>query len=578
MTFFSDPQVSAWSPCSKFIAIFYRVVQILDAVTLRRLAILNMPEASRIVRGGAVHLLFSPNSRFLTQFGDMSSFNTWDTQTGVLVSSISQKQQRGTKPPRLPRGIPNPQKSGPKYPISATYSACETMLGVLFCHASTFTVSTYNVLSGIQIYSHLANGQVVGQIWTYGEFLQFATMGLESIIIWKIGFTSANMLTQIGSLPVPDSFNSLQESLFHPTLHLLAYITGKKVLIWDAENSKLLLDSIDIKGELDIDMSFSSDGHFFACAGGPETYLWKESPNGYILYRKLTSDAGAYEPHISPNGELIVTLGNSSIQLWHTMDSTVFSTTSTQVPPGRKNNFILQFSPDEALALVTRIGDETVTVLDLKSGIPQLVINAGMGICGLRVAGGTAILVGDGKITTWNLSAGDCVQTIAFDHPSFPTYGLGPAISISPNLCYIAITDWSDHLHLYNTHNGQHLRSVATAIDQGVIPWFTPSGHEVWGVDQSGNIDRWGIVENNESDIPDLVHTGLTRDPPDGFPWKSSNDYKDRDDHWIFHSSGKRLFWLPPHWQTDWTCKMWVGRFLALLHKELPEAVILELE
>jgi len=67
------------------------------------------------------------------------------------------------------------------------------------------------------------------------------------------------------------------------------------------------------------------------------------------------------------------------IQLWHTMNSTTsVSTVSTQTSQSSGKIFILRFSQDEALAAVVRKKDKTIAVLDLKSGIPRLAIDAGM--------------------------------------------------------------------------------------------------------------------------------------------------------------------------------------------------------
>jgi len=51
---------------------------------------------------------------------------------------------------------------------------------------------------------------------------------------------------------------------------------------------------------------------------------------------------------------------------------------------------------------------------------------------------------------------------------------------------------------------------------------------------------------------------------------------KTTDDGWVLNSNGKRLLWLPPHWRVDDMDKVWSARFLAFLHHQLPEAVILE--
>ena len=159
------------------------------------------------------------------------------------------------------------------------------MFGVLFKSNDTNVIKTYKVVSGTQIYSRPA-GHIIGEIWTHGECLRYATLKRQTITIWEIGFTPGHPITEVRSLPIPDNFDSSKEYLFLPALSRLAFILDSTIFVWDGQQSKLLLDSMDVKKPRD--MTFSSDSHFFACASdGPEIYLWKDSPTGYFLYQKL---------------------------------------------------------------------------------------------------------------------------------------------------------------------------------------------------------------------------------------------------------------------------------------------------
>jgi len=157
-----------------------------------------------------------------------------------------------------------------------TYSGCGTMLGGLF----DLEIIIYNVLSGAQISSHSVNGWAVDTIWTHGKNLQFATTKPGSIAIWEVSFTSDHPPTQVSSLPTPDNFSKKGVVLL-PTLSLLAFAFGRRVVVWDAQHQKTLVDSTDVKDPER--MSFSSDGHFFVCGTGTtEFHLWKKSPDGYL--------------------------------------------------------------------------------------------------------------------------------------------------------------------------------------------------------------------------------------------------------------------------------------------------------
>ena len=573
MTFPSPIEVAVWSPCSRFIAIVWgrskATVEILDAVTLGRLTILDFP------LGGTRWLVFSPDARLLTWFGESPErFITWDVQTGLPISEISPEQQGRTQDC-----------------FSATYSASGTLFGVLFRNGHTFTISTYNVLSNTHIHSHTNEGLVLDEIWAHGECLRFATMKSGLIITWEVGFTTTDAPTEVQSLPTPSHSTHMGHFLLHPSPSRVAFITGGRVKVWDAQDSKFLLDSADVKWPRR--MSFSHDGRFFACGtNGPEFYLWKES-SGYTLHQKFIPNTGASEPLISPSGESIIAFSGSTIQLWRTTDFTpTLSSVSARASQKGKGNFILGFSPDSTSVAVTRMRDETVVVLDLKSGTPCLIIDTSMKVHGLGVGGSTIAVVGEGKIVSWNLPAGDCVlapsrtnvndsiRTTAFDHPPFPTFAQRPTTSVSPDLRCVAIVEGrgrtDSHLHLYDVPTGLHLSSASIRLDGS--PWFTPGGREVWCVTDSGEADLWGITEDGESNITELEHLESTTQPPGGFPWRPPRGRSIMDGRWVLGSGRKRLLWLPPHWRSDGWNRMWGGRFLALLERELPEPVILELE
>ena len=567
MTFPSSIETFVWSPCSKFIAVVWgrsrATIEILDAVTLGRHIVLDFP------LGGTRWFIFSSDSRLLTWFGnDPWKFISWDLQTGILVSAISPEQQARTLDC-----------------FSATYSACGTMFGVSFRNDHNVIISTYNARSGTHIYSHSIAGPVLDDIWTHNKRLQFAMTKPGSITVWELGFTPTDAPKEVTSLSVPYESHRPGRHLLHPSLSQLAFIAGRRVKVWGIRHPKFLLDSADVQWPRR--MSFSHDGRFFACGtSGPEFYLWKKSSSGYTLHQKFVSNNRTAKPFISPNGESIIAFDDTVIQLWRTTEST----TPTQVPQRSEKSFVMGFSPpDEALAAFARMGDETVTVLDLKSGTPRLVIDTNTKVYGLGVGGGTVVVVGEGRIVGWNIPArdidvranvDDSVWITTFDHPPFPTFSPRPTTSVSPDLHRVAIVEGRGHtgsrLHVYDVYTGRCLASMPIRLETS--PWFTPDGQEVWCVSDSGEAELWGIAEGNEPGVVELEHLESTMRPPDGFPWKPPHGYGVTGGRWVLSSSGKRQLWLPPHWRSDGWNWMWGGRFLALLDRELPEPVILELK
>ena len=564
---YSDPIVGlSWSPCSRFIAAasYSTGIQILDTVTFKRLKTFISPQ------GFTQLLTFSPESHLLTWLGDKSEvLTTWDFLTGVLVSEI-------------PMGEGSAEDAN-----SIAYSQCGTKFGVLF-KGHNIAIGTYNVLSSMPIHYHPIKGPVTGVIWMYGECLRFATLGPESITIWEVGFTARHPPTEVESLPTPNNFDPSTQFLFLPTLSWLAFVHKTTVLVWDAHHSKLLLNSVDTKRPMY--MTFSPDGHFFAYGTDVgEIHVWEQSPIGYTLHQKLTPGLGGSfvpcELLLSPNGQSIVVSAGTTLHLWHTTDSTT-STSSPQTQTIKHTRqFILEFSPDKSLAAAAQLGTNILTVLNLKSSALWLTIDTGMEVYGLRIVGGTIIVVGGKKITTWKLPIGssvlnaranisDSIQTTMLKHSEPHKLLWVHSASISPNSNHIAVmgdaVGETYGLNIYDVSSGEHLISTLLHVLDRL--WFTPDGHEVWTNCPEG----WAVIKDSESNITKLEGLDSAGGPLGGFPWQSSLGNQVMDDGWILNCSRKQLLWLPHHWRMRESHRVWDGQFLAFLSYDLPDVVILE--
>jgi len=544
------------------------MVEILDGVTLERLHI------GKFSLHGIPWLSFSPDSRSLILLGGRGEVVSWDLQTGGQVSAAHSE-------PLVPHKL--------QY-FSSTHSMDGKMIAAAY-KGSPAVLSTYNLLSGTDTYSHrISEGRIAAPIWTHGQRLRFVTVKPGSATIWEVGFTSMDTLAEVECLSAPDNIGHTGECLFLPNLSRLAFTLQGAVLIWDARDSKLLLNFVS--GEGLRGMTFSPDGHFFALGiSSQEVHLWKESPTGYIPLQKLvTSTSPFMGPRFSPNGESIITFGPQTTRLWRMADLTSSLSTVPTLFDGQ-TIFILEFSPDGTLAAVTRQEGNTAVVLDLKSGDPRLIVDADMKIIGLGVTGNTIVVVGGGRVVTWDLSARDCalnaranvndsVRTTTFDYPKPQYYPLPLFTSISPGFNHIAIvtegTDEADmSLNVYDVSTRECLASTPT---WGEMPWFTPDGREVWCLDGDNGPKGWTIAKDNESYLAKLVPLGPIAHPLGGFPWQSSRGYTVTGNGWVFSPTGKRLLWLPHQWRSVERDRKWSGRFLGLLHGRLPEAVILELD
>jgi len=584
-----------WSPCSRFIAISLKSVQgiqILDAVTLKQLKLFTP------LHHTTQALAFSPESHLLTWFGNSNAFITWDLQTGVQIGEIPIEGElnlefnleEGSNLEEFVEDEMDPCVT------SITYSECGTMFGALFKDSYTTAIGTYNVLSSVRISYHLIKGKGPYEIWTHDDCIWYPTYGVESIAIWGIGFTSEHPPSEVRIMPTPNNFSALKQNLFIPTPSQLAFILedNETLLVWDLQHSKVLLNSTDV--EIFGEMTFSSDGQFFATGNDRLIYLWKGSPAGYTLHQKLTSGTNVTRFSnllLSPSGQSIIASDTITLHLWNTMDPTI---PPSHVPAFQKATyFILEFSPDRSLAVTAKLQHDSVTVFDLKSGATQFVIDTGMEIYGLGVAGGTVVVVGDGKVTTWNLPAvghilntrlniSDAIKTVKFDHHSAGSrLRQISSASISPNFDYIAVMGKSGRarrksswLNIYDLPSGEHLTRAGS---EGGTPWFTRDGHEVWCLSslESKVHEAWVVSKDEEFGITELEHIKEYRGPSGGFPWESPHGCQFTDGGWITSSTGKYLLWLPPDWRSQEGSRVWGGEFLALLHCELSEVVILEL-
>ena len=560
---------AAWSPCGRFIAVACvgsKVTVVLDAATLEQLKILESPQDS------SQWLSFSPDSRSLTMFTSKGELASWDLQTGGPISTTCSEASAPTVEP-----------------FSSAYSMDGKMIAVAYQDTIGTAISTYNLISGECICSHRApEGKIVAPVWIHGEYLQFVTVKPGSITIWEVGFTMIHTLAEVKTFSAPDNIGSSGEHLFLPNISRLAFTLPRAVLVWDIQGSRCILNFMEARSPRR--MSFSPDGCFFACGNlTQDIYLWKESPTGYILHQKITSGANnIVRPLLSPTGGSLIVFTGLSIELLHTKDSIIPSSIPTQ--PVAK--FLLEFSTDETLSVVARLEGSVVTVIDLKSGNPWLIINTGMRILCLRVTESTVVVVGEGKVVTWNLPTEDytsdprattngCIQTTTFNYPQLHYSTLTPHTSISPTLDWIAVISPTMDLSICSVSTGECVIADVVTTYQGYMPWFTPDGYELWCMQclPTGALTAtgWTITEDNESDLIKLEPLESTTDPSGGFPWQSPSGYGVTHTGWVVNPDDKPLLWLPHYWRAYGMYRTWGKQFLGLLHGELPEAVILEL-
>ena len=573
------------SPCSRFIAAAKdESVEVLDAVTLSRLSIFESSLDTSDRTYPQRQLSFSPDGRCLTWCVD-EALISWDLQTGSPLGTIPLRSERSDDKPFSFKHSKDGKLIAVAYKPLAS-NGDDVGYGSSIC--------AYDHYSGRLMGSRcFLEERIIHPMWTHDEYLRFATINPKSIKIWQTPFTLEPPPVEVASLPVPDGITDANRLLFLPSLTRLAFVLGDTIQVWDVKTPKLLLKSEvtpDSEKLLPPQSSFSSDGCFFAYTTWNEgVHVWKESPTGYLPYQRLPffPDYSEVAPRFSSNTESIIVSLQTEIHRFHTRDP-VPSLPIVSTGIGPHIDFTLGFSPDENFAAFARQGENTVTIIDLKSGQPKWNTNVGLEIAFVGMAGRTVIVVGRDLIVTWNLPGGDrtlnasindIVRTTILDPlPLSYQMGVPQTMSIAPDLSYIVVA-WgceaprSYSLGVVDVSTGSCLPRIST--ETLLRPQFTQDGREVWARDDYSFGEQCEIIEDGKSGAIELK-LRKTEGPSREF-FRESPRYTVTDDWWVMSPSQKRLLWLPHRWRSPFgRNRTWDGRFLGLLHRELSEVVILE--
>ena len=479
------------------------------------------------------------------------------------------------------------------------------MIGILYRYRDSAIISIYDIASGgyvrdirhgLRIDRRLPGELRFYGIWTHGGSLRFATANPKAITVWEVaGFTAWSPPKKVGNFPTPTNTQHTEvfnrgfpdpaaQAQFLQASHRLALIrlSGSVVQIpvWDPQFANPLL--FDTVNRFQSPITISSDGRFLASSAvGPEVYLWKESSAGCLLAAKLPASSQYPSSLLSPNGESVIVYDNSMIRLWHTKGFTTTSSTSISTRPQQTGNFVIDFHPVKPLAAVARWEDNIVTILDLNSGLPQLTINTGAKVLGLRVIEDTVIVVGGGMVVAWKLPEGNGPPDARMGPQKTRAVRLnGKSLnnvivaSISPDLRHVALVTQGAlkkrYLYIYNASTGQR---VGYSMVEGNTARFGPGRLNIWCA-VGGKTETWRM---NRNGLWKAVPVGAVDGGTCEFPWVSSRGYKVTKDGWIRGPGGKRLLMLPPPWRSDVVEHVWEGNQLALMHGSLSEPVILEL-
>ena len=531
-------------------------VDILDSVILQKLQHLEFMFSNGDNLGT---LVFSPNGRMLTSSGNNRRevfVVNWDLRIGSVAGTIRWESQMANHPHR-----------------DIAYSATGKMVAVVRAgHDGSTTISICDVVSCEHLHDvQLPTNWVDCKFWSFGESLRVSTLGrmvsatsepTPFITVWELGFT-AGVVSEVETLPVPagiivskDDEMCFPQSVIHTQfpqaprpVALVHHTPHTGVLVWDAQNSKILLHRYL---KFIWDLTFSSDGRFFAYSTDTEVHLWKDSPTGYEFHGKLASPTEFSGLLLSTNGESIIVYGGSIITLWNTRN---LPTTPSENPtPRLTTDLILEFHPDRPLAAAVRWGDSVVTFLNLSFGAPQLAIDTGVEVRGLGIAGETVVVIHTHGAATGKLPAGtdagmnrlNCIRVVSLEETSNVMAGV-----LSPDSRHVAVAVDDKKLSIYCATSGEYHCGGDTVTEFPML-WFTPDSRSigyVLGEDEGlvreiRTIATGGTLQHQlgEKETVDIGKGQL------GCPFTSSRGYQITDDGWLFGPSGKRLLILPPLW------------------------------
>ena len=397
---------TVWSPCNRFIAVATReAVEIRDAVTLALLNTFESPSPP------VLSLNFSPDSRFLARFAS-GHWISWDLKTGESVG--------------VDVDLPAEPYLGRRDPLSVCSIDGKVVAVVSPDGRDKSNIVTYDRSATRARVYPVSEGRVIRPIWTHGEFLRFAAAKSGRVTIWEVDFALALPPVAVKPLPTPDEIVDLADFLFLPTLSRLGIAFPGTLLVWDARDSKLLLK---ISSPDPSDMSFSSDGLFFAClpkSSGGEVCVWKESLSGYVLHQQLAFASPNWYPgpFLSPDGASVIVCLDSTLHLWHTKDPILSGRPIPDTSPRRE--FVLEFSPTGTSAAFTGKSGDTVTILGLQSGDPRLLIDAGVEVRCLGLTGTTIVVAGEERILVWNVTAAEKTRVGIDDSVRIATFDYSP--------------------------------------------------------------------------------------------------------------------------------------------------------
>ena len=415
-------------------------------------------------------------------------------------------------------------------------------------------------------------GFLTGAHWIHERALRFFTsfkaIGKCVVNIREFRPTSNPPFSEvIESFQFP-SYNG--EFSFSPVSFHASFVTKTKVIILDIRGSRILLRVETTRTLYTPSGCFSHDGRFFACGTWEhEIHIWKNTPASYVPWSNLRPRLPFKGFSFSPTAPSILTWGLEGIQLSEPGNR------PTVLPPDKLDrrhqhgNHLVAYSAEGTHIATTRRGNSAVTILDALPSTPRRSFDANVAILDIEIVDDTIFVAGGRKISSWRLKTGEP----AGDHEIPAITASTPHLTLSDDCSKMAAVDVRG-ISLYDVRT-QSVLYRHTELDWVSDIRFSPDGRQLWFVPGFNTISSFVKLEMGDP------ANATTEETSDLWSWINLfSRYGWRiggESEWVADSRGNKILWLPLSWRAkQWRDVRWDGRFLALVHRDHPDPIIIE--
>ncbi|KAF9649401.1 hypothetical protein BDM02DRAFT_3186299 [Thelephora ganbajun] len=491
-----------WSPCGQFIAAQSReAVEIYDSISLELLSTLKLtgPTPDKVTS----LLAYSTDGRSIASLSG-TSLVIWDIQTG---------------------GVAKETDYGGARSVSMMWSLDGSTIGIMEAkgrRSKTYIVHTYDVSSGATHSPGTLESTNKPRFWAYGTSFRIVTAERAGQVCTINIFEVGSILTKIESFHIELWEKSRTRTIgsFSQTTHRVSYLLSNPnhLVVSDIRDSHYLLQ----EGGLFYSHCFSSDGSLFAASQWWSLHVWKYTSNHYVRWREfsiLDLTIGLDFLRFSPTSSSLLGCVDGVPRVWR-LDSP-----SIGGHRGSDEQVVI-LSCCGSYVVAGHKGNRAVIITDLLSQTTLCVIDTGVVIEELALAGNILLARGSKIIVTWRLTGEGIVDGVlpggragrSNSIWTIPVQSSWPCLYVRDQTAVIC--ERGNVIHAYHTETGEVLEPVQP--------------------NSRGRYHSWGGVSLDE-----LGEYGWGT-PPEGGGLLSWNTFREG---WVKDLEGNHLLWLPIEWR-----------------------------